>query len=737
MKILHVIGGGDVGGAKPAVISLLSRISKSCTIKLVSFRSGVFSEEAENAGIDTEVIEIKNLHSDFKRLLAVCDEFKPDIIHSHGARGNLMGVMLKKKRKLPLVTTLHSDYKRDYMGRSIVGKLYGLINSCMLRFVDYYTCVSDKTARLMISRGFDTQSMFVIYNGIDFDGGYELRDRAGYLKSLGCEYNEGDVVVGIAARLTAVKNVSSLIKALNIALEKAPQLRLVIAGDGEEREMLESLAKELDISDRVTFAGWIGNIREFLAAIDINVICSLSEAFPYSILEGIREKCATVVTRVGGLPEVVSDNIDGFVVEPGFPEYLAERLVRYANNDDLRKTYARRLYEKASKMCSLDKMASDQLEIYNTVMRRFPKKKQRNGVTICGAYGKGNAGDDAILDAIIGELRSVDRDLPICVMSKDPKATKLKYRVDAIFTFNLPAIIYKFSRSKLYINGGGSLIQDITSTRSLYFYLWTLWTAKKVGCKVMMYGCGIGPVRIERNRELSASVINSSVDVITLREDGSALELKRMGIDKPEIILAADPALTLTPASRLMIRKVMAEERIPFDGKYLCLCMRPWEGYEEITDAIAAAADYALEKYKMKTVILPIELPRDSDAGQMIADKMKSKPYMVKKRYDSAITIGIISRMAAVMGMRLHSLVFASNVEVPVAGLMYDMKVEGFMNYIGKDLYCELSEVTYEKLCEFIDKMESCDGVALKDNIDQLRVLEKENINAAKRLLGY
>ncbi|NLD87984.1 MAG: polysaccharide pyruvyl transferase CsaB [Clostridiales bacterium] len=736
IKVLHIIGGGDKGGAKPAVISLLSRIRKYVKIKLVSFRSGVFSDEAISQGIDVEIIEIKNPIEDLRRLKAVCEDFSPDIVHCHGARANMMGVMLKHSCRKPLVTTLHSDYKRDYMGRSLVGKLYGAINACMLPRIDYYTCVSDKTARLMISRGFNASSMFVIYNGIDFDGGYNLSDRKAYLESLGCDYKEGDIIVGIAARLTAVKDVPTLLRAFKEAKEEAPRLKLVIAGDGEDRQMLENLARELKIDKYVTFAGWISSMREYFASIDINVICSVSEAFPYSVLEGIRERCATVVSNVGGLPEVVTDSVDGYIMEPGDYETLGDRLAKLANDDELRKTMADKLYEKASDKCSLDRMALDQFEIYKTVLRRHPDRKKRRGVTICGAYGKGNAGDDAILDAILAEMREIDRDMPITVMSKDSMTTKLRYRVDSVYTFNIFKAMAAFRRSKLYINGGGSLIQDITSSRSLYFYLWTLFTAKSVGCNVMMYGCGIGPVRKAWNRKISAFVINKNVDMITLREDGSREELKRLGVNKPDIILSADPTLNLSPAPEEQIRAAFEKENIPHDGKYLCLCMRPWQGFDKIVESVAAAGDYAFEKYGLETVILPIELPRDDSVGKQVAKNMKHKPYVVKNRYDSAVTIGMLQRMSGVIGMRLHSLVFASIVSVPSAGVIYDMKVEGFMRYIGQNRFCTLEEASNDTLKRFVDDLAVCDREELRRNIEELRAKAKKNISKARKLLG-
>ena len=143
-----------------------------------------------------------------------------------------------------------------------------------------------------------------------------------------------------------------------------------------------------------------------------------------------------------------------------------------------------------------------QIEIYKILLRRKERVVKRNGVTICGSYGKNNAGDDAILEAIVSEITSIDPISGSCplVLPKD----RLSYRVDSYYTFNPFMIVKAFLSSKLYINGGGNLIQDITSTRSLLFYLFTIWLGKRTGCSVMMYGCGIGPVSRPLNRKLAA-----------------------------------------------------------------------------------------------------------------------------------------------------------------------------------------------------------------------------------------
>lgn len=102
------------------------------------------------------------------------------------------------------------------------------------------------------------------------------------------------------------------------------------------------------------------------------------------------------------------------------------------------------------------------------------------------------------------------------VLSKDPKSTRLTYRVQAVHRANFPAWHRAMHHAKLYINGGGSLIQDVTSRRSLWYYLHNIQTAKRCGCKVQMYGCGIGPVIRESHRKMAARVLNANVDAITL-----------------------------------------------------------------------------------------------------------------------------------------------------------------------------------------------------------------------------
>ena len=187
-----------------------------------------------------------------------------------------------------------------------------------LRRLDYRIGVSDAMVDLLISRGFPPDRFYAIYNGIDFTPAPSQGDRLAYLRNLGAEVDENSVVVGIAARLNPVKDMSTLIRGFAEGHKTCSRLRLVIAGDGEERQKLGDLARELGVEKEVTFAGWIsGGMDQFYAALDINALTSLSETFPYALTEGARFHLATVATAVGGIPYLIDQDVNGYLFTPG------------------------------------------------------------------------------------------------------------------------------------------------------------------------------------------------------------------------------------------------------------------------------------------------------------------------------------------------------------------------------------------------------------------------------------
>ena len=317
MRVVHLIGGGDTGGAKTHVLGLLKELKKQIDAELVCFRGGEFSEDAEKLGIPVHIIDTGNPFTDLPRLKKLLRPGEVDVLHCHGARGNLMGTMMKRYLKVPVITTVHSDYKLDYLGRPAARLVYGSTNTVCLRWVDYYICVAGPVTEAMIERNFPAERIYTIYNGIDFNAPKNCVPRGEFLRGLGLDYQEGDVVVGIVARMTAIKDHSTLLRAMKIACGECPRLKLVCAGDGEDEKKLRDLAKSLGIEGKVCFAGWVKDMDSFYGAVDINLLSSLSEGFPYALAEGTRFALPTLSTRVGGVPVLIDHEENGFLFEPG------------------------------------------------------------------------------------------------------------------------------------------------------------------------------------------------------------------------------------------------------------------------------------------------------------------------------------------------------------------------------------------------------------------------------------
>ncbi len=739
MKVIHLISGGDTGGAKTHVYSLLKYLNQIIDVQLVCFRGGDFADGAAALGIPTVVLG-GNFFSNLRAVKKLVRDGEYDLVHCHGALANVTGALLRRSLHVPVISTVHSDYRLDYLGRPFARAVYGTLNTWALHRLDYRVCVSDPIRQRLIDRDFEPNRLFSIYNGLDFSHVVPKTDRAAYFAQFGYTVGEDDIIVGIAARLDPVKDIATLIRAVALAQKACPQLRLAIAGEGMERKKLGALAAELGIADSVFFLGWVDDLDSFYGALDINALSSLSETFPYALTEGARAHLATVASNVGGVPVIIEHGVTGLLFEPGDVRLFGAYLARCALDADYRHTLGEALYQRGKADFSEEDTGLRQLEIYNSIFRmeRNLRDGVRDGVLICGAYGFGNTGDDAILQAIIGEMRRIDPHMPLTVLSRRPKDTQRTFGVNACHRFGVHAIRRVLRRSQLFISGGGSLMQDVTSRLSLWYYLGTIRMAHGCGCKVQMYGCGIGPIIYDRDQKLAARVINTCVDKITLREPDSRETLKGFGVTAPEVILASDPALTLPPASRSRIDSILRAHDMELDGKYIGFVLRKWPGMEEKATVFAAGAVYAYLKYGLTPVFLSINFRADGEASQMVTEHLSIPFHMIDEQMSSGEVIGVLSRMTTVVSMRLHGLIFAAGQGVPLIGVAYDPKVTAFLDYVEQNNYIQLAALNEKDLSDMIDSAVALAGRGeeMRRRTELLNQQEDNNRATAARLLG-
>lgn len=303
-------------------------------------------------------------------------------------------------------------------------------------------------------------------------------------------------------------------------------------------------------------------------------------------------------------------------------------------------------------------------------------------ILIAGYHGFGNCGDEAILQAMTANIKEISDDISITALSYKPELTKTEYNIESVQRFNVWQVFKVIRHSDIILSGGGTLLQDDTSTRSLLYYLSIIKVAKFFHKRVMLYANGIGPVNGKINRKLIKHVINE-VDLITLREDKSVIDLKEIGVDKPEIHVTSDPAFTLKSVSDKRVSEILENEQIPTDKKIVGVSVRNWNGYngEEYVEKIAKTCDRLVRENKT-VLLIPMQFPRDVAISKRLIGYMTEKAYILKNGYSPTEMLGIIGKVDVMLSMRLHTLIFAGVKRVPMVGIAYHPKVKYYLDVL-------------------------------------------------------
>ena len=377
---MHLISGGDTGGAKTHVITLLKELKNQEDIMLVCLMEGDFSRDAKKAGIPVTVVAQKQRYdlTVVKKLKQLYDQGNYDLLHCHGARANFLAVFLRVWAKIPVVTTVHSDYRLDFDDSLYRKWIYTNINSIALRMIPYYIVVTENFKQLLVERHFDSERIYITYNGIQIDNQLSsVEDPAVFLKKHQIDYVEGCLYVGIVARLHPVKGIEVFLQAAKQIIQEYPNVKFLVAGNGECMAEYKTWVEKNNLTSFIFFLGHIADIESFYHTIDINVLTSYSEGFPYALLEAAQQKKATISSAVGGIPEMIEDQRSGYLFQPGDVEALVRYLKTLIESPEKRKVLGEQFYERVKEKFSATQMAESHVEIYKQIQERsFKMKKQ-------------------------------------------------------------------------------------------------------------------------------------------------------------------------------------------------------------------------------------------------------------------------------------------------------------------------------------------------------------------------
>ena len=356
-------------------------------------------------------------------------------------------------------------------------------------------------------------------------------------------------------------------------------------------------------------------------------------------------------------------------------------------------------------------------------------------MVISGYYGFGNAGDEAMLAAMVGALREIDPAVHITVFSGDPEDTRRRHGVEAVHRLNMWQIAKKLYHADLLISGGGSLLQDVTSGRSIFYYLGIMQIADWLGCPIMLYAQGIGPIRSKLARAFMRHMGNRIAGA-TVRDEGSKLELEGLGVTRPHVSVTADPVLALTPGDRNVGCSIIRQSGLTGEGPLIGFSVREWRGQEHYKKTFAAVADRLVSETDARILFIPMQWPDDLRAARAVAEKMQQRCVVLEGNYDTEALLSIVGNLDLLVGVRLHALIFAAVMETPFIGVSYDPKIDRFLATLDEQPAGTLESVATDELLQRIRQVHG-DVNAKEGRCRRVRELRAQALQNARFALQW
>ena len=668
MKILFLAMSLGIGGAETHILELSRALVKRGHAVTVASRGGVYVPALTEAGAKhiEAPLSSKNpaaLNRAYRILSDLLKKESFDLIHAHARIPGVVGEKLAKKFDLPFVTTFHGTFNPVWYWRLLTrtGERTLAVSEDIRAYLKQYYAVPDEKITVTVN-GIDT----VRFNRADAP-----------------KRSRNEILCVTRLDSAAAWHIFRMIESMPAVVAAYPDARLTVVGGGDVLDEVRVAAEKTDAAlggGKITVTGPRTDVDKLYQAADIFVGVSRSA------MEAMACCLPVVLTGAQGHlgvfdreteAEAISTNLCCRGREAGTTEQITACVLRLLAMKDAERRamgdYNRAVIENNY---SVSRMTDDAENFYRATLREHIC--HRSEAVISGYYGFGNAGDDALLQAIAEGLRErgVYR-LAALSKTKEPPAAGVK----GVPRFRFVQVVREIRRAKVFVSGGGSLLQDATSTKSLLYYTGVIRLAHHFHVPTVIFANGIGPLTREKNRERAARAVRLA-DYISVRDDASAQELTAMGIEKERIHVTADPVFgDSRPAAG-------NTSEVP-DRPYIVLSLRETadgrstETLEKaVADALGGTRDY-------KIVLLPMQARYDTAICARMAERLRASgaDAQVLAHADADTVRAVIGNAAAVIAMRLHGLIFAAAAAVPILALSYDPKIDALMRYFRAEQY--------------------------------------------------
>ena len=342
-NIVYMIDGLGLGGAERLMIPLLANLNRevfSPRVCVFQVRNGnPIAEDLKALGVPVDLLPIPYLRdlSALPRLWRYLRDAQADLVHTQLEFANILGNLAAKGARLPSVCTVHTIPSQEDMKTKT--RLHQDVEFfCLRNFCDMVISVSEEADRFHKQVGrLSPRKTTTIYNGIDlarFTAESQRADPQAVRREFGIPA-AASLFITVAV-LRELKSIQFIIQAMPAILTQQPEARYLIVGDGYYRAQLVEEVRRQGVENRVIFAGARKDIPALMSAADVFVLPTLTEALPTVLAEAMAARLPIVASRVGGVPEMVTDGVNGRLLEPGDPRQLAETCLELLTRPEFR-----------------------------------------------------------------------------------------------------------------------------------------------------------------------------------------------------------------------------------------------------------------------------------------------------------------------------------------------------------------------------------------------------------------
>lgn len=368
IRVLHIMSTVTGGGVERRRLSLAKAFKETgFQMKLVgTFKNGNIAEQIEENGV--EIIEIGEFNGPFhwekhKKIQKIIDDFKPHIIHGAVYEGVTMAAINGFIKKVPIILLEEtSDPQNRSSKANLLLKLFSLVADKFIAIApnvaDYLTNIAKVSSEKVIT----------INNGVEIPR--HVSDSE--VQNLKDQYaiKDSDFVIGTVGRLfNDHKKITDIIEAIAL-LKDLDHIKLMIVGDGKDEELIRQKVIDLELQNKVIFAGYQFDTAPFYKIMNVFCIASQREGFGLVAAEAMLHQLPVIATRVGGLQNVVADGKTGILIQPNQPQKIADSIIELHESKELVQRFAKNGYQRAMENYTEERYVKDVRTLYSDLLSK-------------------------------------------------------------------------------------------------------------------------------------------------------------------------------------------------------------------------------------------------------------------------------------------------------------------------------------------------------------------------------